>query len=284
MILLLCLGFTYSPTGRAAEQGVHKMSYDVYASGFHVVQADLLIDKSEAGRYSILLDAHTRGFLGKLAPWRGSFETYGWVLNGADYTNYQPELHRSVSNWRGEQEVKSYHYAKDGSFKSLEIDEHDKPLETSIPEPELTQDTIDALTAALAVMDEVSAGRDCTGNSDVFDGKRRFEQVFAQEDVTLLNASKYNIYEGPAAECIVEVIPIAGAWHNKPRGWLSIQEQGRAKGTMPTVWIGSMGEGAPAIPVKIRVKTDYGTLMMHLTGYESGGDIYLAEKRREDDG
>lgn len=51
---------------------------------------------------------------------------------------------------------------------------------------------------------------------------------------------------------------------------MSIQEQSRENGSLPTVWMAKMTEDAPAVPVKIRVKTDYGTLFMHLVRYENG--------------
>ena len=73
----------------------------------------------------------------------------------------------------------------------------------------------------------------------------------------------------------VEVKPIAGRWYEKPRGWLSIQEQGRKLGTMPTVWFAQLKETATVVPVRVRVKTEYGTLFMHMTNYESG-DIKLS--------
>ena len=119
----------------------------------------------------------------------------------------------------------------------------------------------------------------CEGSELVFDGKRSFEQKFAHEENVELQSSRYNIYEGAAAKCTVEVTPQKGAWHKNPRGWMSIQEQGREKGTMPTVWIASIEEGAPAVPVKIFVKTDYGALFMHLAEYTNGDKIVVAEKR-----
>lgn len=52
---------------------------------------------------------------------------------------------------------------------------------------------------------------------------------------------------------------------------MSIQEQGRERSTMPTIWFAKMAEGEPAVPVKIRVKTEYGALIMHLTHYKGAG-------------
>lgn len=266
----------FIPDGRAnATDEIQSMIYDVYAGGFHVVQADVTIDYSNPSYYNLFMGAKTYGFLGKVAPWHGTFETNGWMNGGA----LQPKLHRSSATWRGEEEIKSYNYSKDGGFRSLVIKDHDEPEETKDIDPALTDGTIDALTAALLIFEQVSDGENCGGSSEVFDGKRRFEQIFAYEELVELNSSKYNIYSGPAQKCTVEIKPISGKWYDKPRGWLSIQEQGRERGMMPTVWLANVKEGGPAIPVKIRVKTAYGTLFMHLAQYESGGNIVVAEKR-----
>lgn len=191
----------------------------------------------------------------------------------------RPQQHKSVATWRGEEEIKDYAYAKDGTFKSLTIDEHDKPRQTPEIDPIVTDGTTDALTATLLVLENFEKTGKCEGTSLVFDGKRSFEQKFVHKENVQLEASKYNIYEGPAAKCTVEVVPKEGKWHAKPRGWMSIQEQGREKGTMPTVWIASLEEGAPAVPVKVFVKTDYGGMFMHLAEYKGAEKMLVAEKR-----
>ncbi len=274
---LLCgfLGFT-PVSAKAAGGETQNMIYDVYAGGFHVVQADVKIDEAAKGRYEIKMGARTYGFLGKVAPWFGTFETKGWLTKN----ERQPELHESITTWRAEEETNTYNYGRDGSFKSYVVKEHGKEAEKKDVEAEVTQGTIDALTAALKVFDTVAEGGECSGTSEVFDGKRRFEQTFKNVGQATLESSKYNIYGGAATECTVEIKPVAGKWHDKPRGWLSIQEQGRDRGMMPTVWLASLTENGPAIPVKIRVKTAYGTLFMHLAQYQNGENIAVAEKRQ----
>lgn len=254
------------------------MIYDVYAGGIHAVQAELRMDMSDPQHYALSLDAHTRGFLGALVPWNGSFESTGWVMAEGDY---QPEMHQSTAVWRKETEVKSYHYNKDGSFKGLRIKDHDKPAFDKKVDAELTHGTIDVLTATLEAMWRVGQGGDCAGQADIFDGKRRFVLKFTPKDKQHLTPSKYNIFEGDAQRCTAEVIPDGGAWHEKPRGWMSIQEQGRKKGTMPTIWMGKVNENGPAVPIKILVKTDYGALFMHLAEYRDGAQSLVAEKREE---
>lgn len=259
----------------AAEDKRQDMIYDVYAGGFHVLQANVTIDYPEDGRYVIFMGAKTYGMLGKLAPWHGTFESEGWKADAG----LQPELHQSVTTWRAEEEINTYNYNRDGSFGSYVVKEHGEKEEQVEVDPELTQGTIDAFTAGLKIFERVAAGENCDGASDIFDGKRRFEQVFKYIGEDALEATKYNIYNGPAQECTLEIVPIAGKWHDKPRGWLSIQEQGRERGTMPTIWLAPIAEGLPAVPVKIRVKTAYGTLFMHLAEYKTAQDVRTAAQR-----
>ena len=262
----------------AAEGPKQELVYEVYASGFHVVQAKLHIDLTNPKKYDIGLGADTRGFLGKIVPWNGTFESNGWVIKNGEY---RPKQHKSTASWRGETDVKDYQYGKDGSFKGLTITKDDKPPEPKDVDAELTDGTIDVLTATLSMLTAYPLTNECAGESEIFDGKRRFKLAFSHKKTETLKSSKYNIYEGEASQCIVEVTPVAGNWGDKPRGWLSIQEQGRDRGTLPTVWIGQMSEDGPAVPVKIRVKTAYGTLFMHLAEYNSAETSLVAEKRKK---
>lgn len=245
-----------------------KMSYDVYAGGFHVVSAALDVDLSKKTNYWLSLGAKTHGMLGKLAPWKGVFSTKGWydVKNALP----QPELHQSDTTWRDEQEITQFFYNKNGSFKEYRIKNEDengpKP-----PEPGLADESTDVLSSTLKVMNKVAEGGKCEGTDKIFDGSRSYNLVFHEKQRVELKANEYNVYAGPATECSVEVKPLKGKWHSKPRGWMSIQEQGRERGTMPTIWLAQMAPGEPAVPVKIRVKTEYGTLFMHLTGYKGAG-------------
>lgn len=274
--LLLCawfLLFSAFPANAASKQ---TMVYDVYASGIHVLDAQVEIDTSQKGRYSVLMQARTRGFLASLVPWEGTFESTGWAEGQGRYI---PEIHRSTATEKKDTEFKEYRYTRAGGFKDLTIVEKGKTKKEK-SEPELTKGTTDALSAALEVLDKVGRGGECAGAADVYDGKRRFTQVFTQQSVDTLIASRYNRFAGAAVKCTVEVVPKGGAWHKKPRGWMSIQEQGRAHGALPTLWTAKLNKDGPAIPVKIMIKTGYGTLFMHLAKY-SDGDKMAAEKKKK---
>lgn len=280
--LVLAVGFILVTALVASAQGpssvtassIQSMTYEVYAGGINAVTANLDVSFEANKRYSFKFSAKTQGFLGKLAPWEGSFETEGWALEDG---STRPEMHKSVSVWRSESEVKEYNYRRDGSFEGLVITEEGK-VETKEIDSELTQQTTDALTATLEIMKQVAAGGTCEGTSEIFDGKRRYALSFSYDSEEILKPTRYNAYEGNTVRCTVEVKPVAGNWHKKPRGWMSIQEQGRLKGDLPTVWFASISEGAPAIPVKVRVKTDFGTLFMHLTQYNDGNQTKISKK------
>jgi len=253
---------------------VQKAKYSVYAGGLHALDVNLTTDLSAKERYSVNMDAKTYGMLNKLAPWQGTFKTNGWKGDV-----FKPEKHKSTATFRGEGDSKTYSYGKDGSFKKFTLVENGK-VKSDTPDKKLTNGTTDILTSTLNTLREIGAGKGCSGSDEIFDGKRRFKLSFKQVRETTLEQTKYNAYAGKAVECTAVVEPVAGEWHEKPRGWASIQEQGRSKGSLPTVWFAAVEEGKPAIPVKVRVKTDYGTLFMHLTQYQSAGKKMTSKKAK----
>lgn len=250
-----------------------KMTYEVYAGGINAVSAELDVAHKAKDRYSLVLSAFTKGFLGALVPWKGTFETHGWVeKNRMD----QPETHRSTAVWRDEEEIKEYSYDRKGHFVGYSVKDPENSGEKKNPEPELVEGTVDVLTATLNAMNVVGKGESCQGESEIFDGKRRFKMTFKFEENEDLVATRYNVYQGPSQRCVVEVSPVAGEWHSKPRGWMSIQEQGRQRGSLPTVWFAKLSPQGPAVPVKIRVKSEYGAMFMHLVNYTDGESTVTA--------
>jgi hypothetical protein len=279
VLTLAAMGVMAAVPARAAEEARQRMVYDVYASGLHALRAEMDMDLRKKGRYDLVLDTKTYGLLAALVPWEGRFESHGWRLKK---DVLRPEQHKSTAQWRKEIDIKDYRYRKDGRFVSLEVFDENGKVEDREARPEVTDGTVDTLTAALSVFEIVGKTGRCEGASDVFDGKRRFRQAFTDEGEETLQASQYNIYAGKARKCAVEVTPLAGDWGNKPRGWLSIQEQGRVRGTMPTVWIARLSPAGPPVPVRIMVKTAYGTLFMHLAEYQNGSTLLVAQDRHEE--
>lgn len=241
------------------------MAYEVYGGGINAVSARMTIADQEKDQYRIDFAAYTKGLLGRLAPWRGSFEAEGWRDKGGVGT---PFLHRSAAIWRGEEDIKEYRYDRKGNFLSYRENENGV-INDKAPDPALTKGTIDVMTATLNALRRVASGGNCTGSADIFDGSRRYTLFFRYEGEEMLEATRYNIYRGPAQRCVAEIEKGPGKWHKKPRGWISIQEQGRRRGGLPTIWFATPSPGLPAIPVKVRVNSDYGAMFMHLVDYKT---------------
>jgi len=264
--------FLAAPHAHADKKPVLQQSqsaeYNVFAGGIHALKSSLVINEYKNKTYDISMTAKTFGLLGKLAPWEGIFSSKGWINSD----EYIVQEHISSHIWKGESEAKTYRYNKDKSFVGFGEAHAQEDVVLKQADHDLTHGTSDALTATLNMLSYAAAQNKCEGSVDVFDGKRRFSLVFTPKAEEVLTASAYNAYSGNAIQCTAEVTPKGGAWHKKPRGWLSIQEQGRERGTLPTIWIAQLNDNMPAMPVKVRVKTSYGTLFMHMTSYEAVQD------------
>jgi hypothetical protein len=237
-------------------------TYHVYAGGVRVIEAPLTL-RLEGGRYQLDLSAATQGFLGRLVPWRGTFSSQGVRRGDA----LSVRTHRSTSTWRGEEDWAKYEYNAAGHLRSLVLHKDGREEKPPI-DPKLTHGTADILTATMRMLLAMPKTGLCQGQSDVFDSRRRFGLIYTPLGADELKKSRYTFYQGPTVTCTVEVVPKGGAWHKKPRGWLSIQEQGRKAGSLPTLWVAKVDPSLPPLPVKIRIKTDYGTLFMHLASVE----------------
>jgi len=237
-----------------------KVTYGLYASGLNVV--DIRGTYTIANdQYDLTMDLKTRGMLGKLAPWSGVIKSSG-LNKGAKST---PLAHSFSSTWRGDTETTTQIFDELGLLKSMIIDEQGV-ISNSLPDPIVYKDKpTDMLSAMFRAMNNQS----CEGKQPSFDKKRRFDMVFRSKGVDVMEQSKYSIFKGEAEICEIEIVPVAGKWREKPRGWMSIQGQAKENGQLPRLWFGKVRDDIPAIPVRFLIKTNYGAMVMHLKGVES---------------
>ncbi|MBL8641147.1 MAG: DUF3108 domain-containing protein [Alphaproteobacteria bacterium] len=261
---IFLLGIGSLAGGASAKSGSEKTSvltYDVYAGGIHAMNARLTLYKKQ-GQYGVSLTAGTQGILKKLANWSGRFQSEGQISAGKTF----PFTHQSDSVWKESTQSKYFKYDGKGHFKSYKMTEDGDDKTPKDVDISLAKGTTDILSSTFELMISMPKSKVCKGNQLIFDGDRNFRLVFKDTKTEDLQKTDFNTFSGPALSCSVEVVPEKGKWRKKPRGWLSIQEQGRQKGALPTVWFGALkGQPDVYVPVKIRIKTDYGTLFMHLT-------------------
>jgi hypothetical protein len=233
-----------------------KVTYGIYTGGFHVVDMHGTYTLQD-DKYDLQMDMETVGLLGRLAPWAGVIHTNG-LNKGAAST---PLVHSFASTWRGDVETTTFSFDKNGRLQSYLLEEGDGTIKNEMPDKEVYQDNpVDMLSALFRTMH----GKTCESTQPALDGKRRFDMVFTSKGTETRQANRYSIYEGPTEICEVEIVPVAGKWREKPRGWMSLQGQAKEKGQLPRLWFGKVRDDMPPIPVRFFIKTDYGTMVMHL--------------------
>lgn len=207
------------------------------------------------------MKAKPYGVIGGLLPWAGVYTTRG-LRNGLTLT---PENHKKQSQWREDKDQDSFVYSKGVLVSLKRINGEKKPAveENVALDPALHKGAVDLLTGALYPLMHVNAGKSCDGSVTVFDGKRRYDLKFTKKGKETLVASKYNIFSGEALVCQIEMIPLAG-FKGKKRGYYKIQEEGRAQGQLPKIWLGKLWADGPYVPIKILLKSEYGAMLVHV--------------------
>lgn len=238
-----------------------KVTYGLYAGGFNVVEIDGTYTLSK-NKYDLEMDLKTAGVLGRLAPWAGIIKTSG-INKGVKSI---PLEHSFASTWRSETETTTYTFKKDGSLESAFLVEGGEAPKDKTPNDEVLKgNPIDMLSAMFRAMNNPS----CETTQPGFDRKRRFDMAFRSKGFDVLEQSRYSVFSGEAEICEIEIVPVAGKWREKPRGWMSIQGQAKENGQLPRLWFGKVRDNMPPIPVRFLIKTNYGTMIMHLKGIES---------------
>lgn len=236
-----------------------EVTYGIYAGGMHVVDIKGKYDITDKA-YQLDMDLHTRGLLGKLAPWSGQISSTGHYKGDTAL----PLSHQFASTWRDETETNSFTFNKEGVLQSYQRIEENGTIVDKMPESEVyAGGATDMLTALLRVMDQTE-DTTCGATVPATDGKRRFDMVFRDKGQDNMTANRYASYVGQALVCDIEIVPVAGPWREKPRGWMSIQEQARGKGELPRIWFGQVRDDMPPIPVRFEIKTNFGAMVMHL--------------------
>lgn len=234
-------------------------TYGIYTGGFHVVDLEGVFTIAEDG-YSMTMDAKTIGLLGRLAPWAGVLQTTG--LYTQDGTPI-PQAHSFASTWKGKVETTQFTYDSKGNFAGKVYTDEDGNIHTDAHDETLSDGTVDMLTALHRSLLAAKNG-ECSASVPSFDGKRRYNMVFHSDGMGQIRENRYSVYHGPAEICTIEIEPDGGKWREKPRGWMSLQEQSKGEGQLPRLWYAKMQGMEMPIPVKFMIKTNYGTMLMHL--------------------
>ncbi|MFC7334474.1 DUF3108 domain-containing protein [Rhodocista pekingensis] len=271
LAMLLALPLTALPAvaddpAAAGPGGGYRLSYAVHVGGIHVMDAEAHLSLVRDS-YRIGMRAATDGFLGRVADWRADITSHG-RLDGAGLP--RPQEYRALSVWRSKARNTVLEY-EDGTPRLALVEP--PPEEDREPVPEhLRPATVDPMTAIVAALESVAEGRGCGGAVPVYDGRQRYDLVFADRGRETLPANDISSFAGEAVACAIEFKPLAGRWKERQAQRRDRDDDARrARDTTPVFWVGRPVPEGPPVPVRLQASSPLGTVMIHLSGLERMG-------------
>ncbi|WP_165772191.1 DUF3108 domain-containing protein [Niveispirillum lacus] len=253
---LLAIAPTTVATANPA-QGL-SLTYAVHVGGVHVLDADAEMALGANG-YRAGLKMQTDGFLGRVAQWKTDVRAQG-LLSGA---LPQPRQFTAHGSWRDQPRMTTVDYTPDGT----------PTLTLANPEPEKDREpvpvnlrlgTVDPVSAIVAVLDQVAKKGDCDITVPVYDGRQRYDLVFATQGPATLEATDLSVYAGPATACTVKYKPVAGRWkENRQRD--RDREGAKRKDIPVTLYIAPAIAGGTPVPVRLEMDSPLGAVKVHLS-------------------
>jgi hypothetical protein len=243
------------------------VSYDIYAGGMHLLDVLMQFNQSNAA-YSASMTANPTGFFSKIVPWQGRYSTDGAITKG----QLIPKIHEKTSRWGKDRDETIMRFNAQGQLASMTDREwiHGKTIpapKNITPDAALSGDAHDLVTTVVRMLYHaqqtgLSTKEACNSTHTVFDGKRRFTMAFTPLGQETLQKSRYTPFSGKAQRCQIEIKPLAG-FKGKKRGFYKIQEDSRKLGELPSIWLMPAWDNGPPVPVRMRIKSEYGAIIVH---------------------
>jgi len=259
-------GLGPQPIDVPLESGL-RLEYEGYFGGLHVGSARAVLER-EGPRYRVSAEARARGLLEWFSEWRGQAETRG-RLSDEDVRNAaklapKPAMHRNRGEWQGDPRWSVLSYDAQGRISKAEGSPPDEDELTPIPEG-TTQNTIDPISAIVAVAEVLDEGGRCEAELRLYDGRRRYNVQLTDEGERTFAPNAYTIFDGAARACRIEIERIGGFRVDRSK----YAETARDR----IVYVGRPIPGGPAVPVRVEIETALGKAVVHLVG------AYLADRR-----
>ncbi len=239
------------------------LEYEAYFGGFHVASGRTSIEL-QGDAYTITGQARARGMLDWYSGWQGNAVSEGRI--GAD-GSIVPMTHDNGGLWRGSKRRNSLVFKPDGSVDVNQESPPDPEKLTPIP-PASIPGTVDPISAILFLAGVIEKGGACTGSIPIYDGRRRYDLSVSEGETRTFEHNEYTIFAGEATACEVEFQKIGGFRVEQSKYSQTARDR--------IVWVARPFPGAPPIPVRVDVETDFGQLVVHLTAARhSGREIAL---------
>jgi hypothetical protein len=230
------------------------LEYEAFAAGFPIVTFAFRLEETPSA-YS--LDGRIRAVGAFRLFYRVDLraESQGNLIRDAA----QPRWHEHVFTSKGKDRVARLDYPGDGKVSAQLVPAEDSGRPK--PTEQQTVDTLDPLSAILAMGHRVAHAGRCEGTFAVFDGRRRYDLTLTDEGSERIDAAP--AYVGPVRRCHAAVLKIAG---------FSFDHDYQPHTTNGRVWFASPKPGAPALPIRIDFDGTWGLVEVRMTKVASVND------------
>jgi uncharacterized protein DUF3108 len=252
--LMLAFAAMMVPVAAIAAPQSLRLEYEAYAAGFPIVTFAFRLDETRSA-YS--LDGRIRAVGAFRLFYRVDVraESQGELIRDAA----QPRWHEHVFTSKGKDRVARLDYPGDGKVAAQLVPAEDSGRPR--PTEQQTVDTLDPLSAILAMGHRVARAGHCEGTFAVFDGRRRYDLTLTDEGGERIDAAP--AYVGPVRRCHAAVMKIAG---------FSFDHDYQPRTTNGRVWFASPRPGAPALPIRIDFDGNWGLVEVRMTKVASATD------------
>ena len=235
-----------------------ELTYEVYFGGFHIMSARAELSSRKTD-YDLRVESISRGIADFFVSWKGQAQSNGLFSE----ERAVPAIHRNDGVWKGKTRKVDIRYAASGEATSYSVEpEPDLEKVNDLPENPAAG-TVDPLSVFAQISGAVMRGEGCSSQFGIFDGRRRYDLTVTENGTESIKPNSYSVYAGDALACGVEMKLLGGDRKEKSK----YAETARNR----TVYIARPQPGLPPVPVRVRIDTDYGILMAHLTGYTHNG-------------
>ena len=246
--LLLALAPVLAPAS-AAERLYARV--ELYGPlGIHVLTLRTTLEQT-GERYSAVVDYATIGLAGILFEQKTHAAATGRLARATAY----PDTFRNDTVRNGIARRSRVDYRPDGAVEGGST----PPTRTVVP-PELMRGTVDNITAYLRLERQLAETGKCGMTVPVFDGRHRYDLVFADAGKQELSREGGQKFAGSTIACRM-------TRHNRVVEPAE-QDEGAAQGTF---WYATLIPGEVPVPVRMRLQTPLGSVDGYLAEFQGPG-------------
>jgi hypothetical protein len=216
--------------------------------GMRVLEMHSLLEENP-GRYAVSVDYATTGLAGLVVDQK----TYAIALGQLVPGSAMPASFRNQTRRNGVERNSQVNYSADGTVRGSST-----PPPATVVAPEAARGTVDNLSAYLRLERQLATKGTCVMTVPVFDGRHRYDLVFADGGRQTLSPEGGQNFEGVATACTM-------TRYNR-----TVDDAEKDEGAQSgTIWYAQLIPGSDMMfPVRMKLTTSIGSV-----------DAYLAELR-----